>query len=150
TFANGSPSIWTPSASNGTSGAYTANTQWQGLKAMNGFGQAIINSNFPVLFTPQARNQTVGTFSSITGLAGAAQGVLVAINEAGTIIGYSCVTQLSGCQNQGFIWTPTTANGLSGTTTAMPLPSGFVAVTPTAINQAGNVVGTMTPPSGSA
>ena len=150
TFVNASPSIWTPTTPNGTSGAYTANPQWGGLTATNGFGQAIINSNFPVLFTPQARNQTVGTFSSITGLAGATQNVLVAITEAGTILGYSCVSQPSGgCQNQGFIWTPTTANGPSGTTAAMPLPPGFVAVTPTAINQAGSVVGTMALSSGS-
>jgi hypothetical protein len=160
TFVNGSPSIWTPTTPNGTSGAYTANAQWQGLTAMNGFGQAIINyysptslsnQTSPVLFTPQARNQTVGTFSSITGLAGATQNVLVAIIEAGAILGYSCVSQPSGgCQNQGFIWTPTTANGPSGTTAAMPLPTGFVAVTPTAINQAGSVVGTMAPSAGSA
>jgi hypothetical protein len=150
TFVNGSPSIWTPTTANGTSGAYTANAQWQGLRAMNGFGQAIITSNFPELFTPQARNQTAGTFSSITGLAGATQHVLVAINEAGTVLGYSCISQPSGCQNQGFLWTPTTTNGISGTTMAMPLPAGFVAVTPTAINQAGSVVGSMTPPSGNA
>ncbi len=63
TFVNGSPSIWTPTTPNGMSGTYTANAQWQGLSAMNGFGQAIINSNFPLLFdSTGAAIRTVGTF----------------------------------------------------------------------------------------
>ncbi len=45
----------------------------------------------------------------------------------GTVLGYSCVTQIGGgCQNQVFIWTPSTANGISGTTVAIPVPTGFV------------------------
>ena len=126
-----------------------ANAQLQGLVAMNGFGQAIVNSNSPALFTPLQRNGTVGTSTAIPGLAGATQNALVAINETGAVLGFSCVAQVSnGCQNQGFIWTPSTANGIAGTTVAMPMPSGFVGVTPTAINTAGSVVGTMAPLSG--
>jgi hypothetical protein len=150
-FINGSPAIWTPATPNGAAGTSTANTQWQGLSAMNGFGQAIVNLQSQLLFTPLTRNGSVGTFTSISGLAGSTQNVLVAINEAGTVLGYSCVTQASGgCQNQGFLWTSSTPNGISGTTVAMPVPSGYPAVTPIAINATGGVVGTMAPSTGSA
>ena len=148
---NGNPGIWTPAAPNGTSGTFTANTQLQGLQAINSYGQVIANSPSPVLFTPQARNGATGTLTSVPGLAGATQSQLTAINETGTVIGYSCVTQISsGCQNQGFIWAPSSANGPAGTIVAMPMPSGFVSVTPTDINAAGSVVGTMTPSTGNA
>jgi large repetitive protein len=151
-YVNGSVGVWTPTVANGTTGSFTPNTQWQGLVAMNGFGQAIMNfDGTALMFTPSAANGTVGTLIAIPGLAGATSTTLVAINEAGTVLGYSCMTQSSGtCQDQAFTWKPATGNGFSGTTVAMPMPTDFVSVVPTAINIAGNVVGTMTPPSGGA
>jgi hypothetical protein len=158
TWLNGSAAIWTPSIANGTSGTATPNAQLLGLRAMNSFGQAIISSSPAgyysaptMLFTPVARNGTVGTFTATTGLAGATQHVLAAIADSGTIVGYSCVSQITGsCQNRGFIWTPTTPNGVSGTTVEMPMPAGFVAVTPIAMNATGSIVGTMATSTGSA
>jgi probable HAF family extracellular repeat protein len=160
TTVGGSPAIWTPTQANGVTGVATPNAQFQGLRAMNSYGQAVMSSSSggpccysypgpPLLFTPTVRNGTVGTFSAIVGLAGSTQDVLAGINDNGVVVGYSCVAQGSGsCQNTGFIWTPASPNGASGTTVQMPLPTNFVAVTPAAINAAGNIVGTMTPSTG--
>ncbi len=139
--------MWTPATANGTTGTATPNAQLNGLRAINGFGQAIMNSGYsPLLFTPNTRNGSTGTILGIPGLAGATQHTVVAINEGGDVLGYSCVTQLSGsCQNHAFLWTPSTANGLSGTTVELPVPAGFTAVTPTAMNSNRTIVGTMTP-----
>jgi probable HAF family extracellular repeat protein len=151
TTVSGSPAIWTPTQANGVTGVATPNAQLQGLRAMNSYGQAVMSSGPALLFTPTVRNGTVGTFSAIVGLAGASQSILAGINDNGVVVGYSCVAQGSGpCQNTGFIWTPASPNGASGTTVQMPLPTNFVAVTPTAINAAGNIVGTMTPAAGTA
>ena len=154
TFGN-NPGIWTPTAANGTTGTVTTNSQFQGLVEINGFGQAIMNQNnyYPphvVLFTPSAANGSTGTFSSITGLAGSIQDTLQGINDNGTTIGSSCIAQpSSGCQNHGFIWTPTTAHGTAGATVEIPIPTGFIALTPTALNNLGDVVGTMVQSGGS-
>jgi Divergent InlB B-repeat domain/Putative Ig domain len=157
TSVNGSPAIWTPTAANETTGVVTENAQWQGLVAMNSYGQAIMSSTVdwggisPLLFTPTTSNGTLGTFTLIPGLAGAYQTTLVAINDFGKVLGYSCVGQSSStCQNQGFTWTPITANGTSGATAAMTMPPGFASMTPTAINLGGSVIGMMAPTSGNA
>ncbi|MGD1096923.1 MAG: hypothetical protein ABSB35_33640, partial [Bryobacteraceae bacterium] len=147
----GSGFLWTPASANATTGTLTSGSQFDGLFALNGFGQALL-SGYPSssLFTPLSAHGTVGTFTSIPGLAGSTQNTLVAINEGGTIVGYSCLTAVAGCQNQAFLWKPTSANGVSGTITAIPLPSGFTSMTPSALDDNGDVVGTMVSAGGTA
>lgn len=144
--------IWTPSAPNGSTGAFTNNSQFQGLVKMNGFGQAIMSQNYSVqavLFTPSAANGSTGTFTSIAGLAGSTRDVLQGINDNGTVVGYSCVAQPSGCQNHGFIWTPTTGHSTTGTIAEIPIPTGSISLTPMALNNQGDIVGTMVQSGGS-
>ncbi len=111
--------------------------------ALNGFGQAIV-SYPPSLLTPTQARGTSLTSTSIPGLAGAAQTVLVALNETGTVVGYSCLgPQHYSCANHMFLWKPTSANSAAGTITEIPLPSGFVSTTPTGLNDNNDVVGVM-------
>ena len=145
-YFNGAWGIWTPSVANGSSGAITSNSQFQNLTMMNSFGQAIMIQccgQNGLLFTPSTPNSGTGSFTSIIGLAGSQEGRLQAINDKGVIAGYSCVAQTTGCQNQAFVWTPTTPNAATGGTVAIPLPNGFQSMTPTAMNNQGDIVGTM-------
>ena len=119
-----------------------------GLKGINDFGQAVINNpaNYfnpqPVLFTPTVANGASGSFTQITALPGAGYTQLQAINNNGTIIGASCAT--NGAQPcEGFLWAPTSANGTVGVAAEIPLPTGFVSMAPMALNNGGQVVGTM-------
>jgi len=147
---NGSPGIWTPAIPNGSTGTISSNGQFGGLTKMNGLGQAIMYSNGTqiLLFTPAPANSPNGTLTTIPGLNSSANPV--DINEKGWVLGYSCVVTSNGCQNHGFIWTPSAPNGNAGTTVEIPLPNNsFVSMTPTAINGRGDVVGTMATSSGS-
>lgn len=143
-YLNGAWGIWTPSAANGNTGAITSNSQFQRLIQMNSFGQGIMGSGVNgLLFTPSTANTGTGTFTTITGLAGSQDTGLGAINDKGAIAGYSCVTQSTFCQTQAFVWTPATPNAATGTAVAIPLPSGIQWMTPTGMNNQGDVVGTM-------
>jgi hypothetical protein len=74
----GSGFLWTPASANATTGTLTSGSQFDGLFALNGFGQALL-SGYPSssLFTPLSAHGTVGTFTSIPGLAGSTQNTLV-------------------------------------------------------------------------
>ena len=139
----GSGFLWTPTAANATTGTLTSGSQFNGLFALNGFGQALLtNYPSPSLFTPLFAHGTAGTFTSIPGLAGSTQNTLVAINEGGTLLGYSCIGANS-CLNHAFLWKPTSPNGTFGAITEILLPSGITAMTPSGLNDNGDVVGTM-------
>jgi hypothetical protein len=154
--AGASGLIWTPVSANAGTGTLTTGSQFTNLIAMNGFGQAVLNpTGYPAisasLFTPSSAHGTAGTFTSITGLAGSSQTSLVAINENGAVLGYSCFSQLNGnCLNQAFLWIPASTNSTSGVISQIALPNGFVSMTPAAINDNGDVVGTMLQTSGTA
>lgn len=146
----GSGFIWTPASANATTGMLTTGSQFNNLVALNTFGQAIMNpTGFPqtsaTLFTPSSAHATSGAFTPIVGLAGGQQTTLVAINDTGAVIGYTCITQPnSSCLNHAFLWKPAAPNVTSGVTLEIPLPNGFVSMQPSAINSNGDVVGTMT------
>jgi probable HAF family extracellular repeat protein len=141
-------SVWIPTAANATSGVAVTLSPNARVAALNNFGQAVMNmypGTPPLLFTPVAANGATGTLTAVTGLAGASQHSLQAINDNGTIVGTSCVVQGSGgCQNRGFLWRPTVPNGTSGAPVEIAVPAGFAAMNPTAINNRGDVVGTLT------
>jgi hypothetical protein len=144
--------IWTPSVANGSSGTVTLSSQlFQGEIYMNGFGQVLVGPLPYVesqgwLFTPTSPQGGAGTFTSLTGLPGATTNAFTAINAVGTVVGGSCV----GCgltTTEGFVWTPNTPNGTSGTYSQIAAPAGFSYLSPTALNAQGDVVGTMLTPS---
>jgi hypothetical protein len=127
--------LWTPNQSNGSSGTVNTDARFRGLRAINDFGQAIINSQEgPMLFTPSEPNGTQGSFTPVPGLVPGDE--LFAINDHGTVLGRFASLQ-------GFLWTPDTANGTSGTIAAIPFPPGYRSMYPVALNARGQAVGTM-------
>lgn len=145
--------VWTPATANDTTGLVTATlgSQFYIVVGANAYGQylypgeAYSYAQAPALFTPTQPRGSVGTTVVITGPPNAVWTQAKALNEGGVVVGVSCVNQPSGgCVNKGFIWTPTTPNGTTGTSVEIPLPAGVTAMTATALNQNGDVVGTMT------
>jgi len=138
--------IWTPITPNGTSGTAYTDSRLAGLVAINDFGQAIMSpiGQQPSLFTPAVANGATGTFSSIPGLPAAQGNQVIAINRNGVILGQSCFNAgTEVCSYHGFLWTPATANGTTGATVEIPLPTGYTSMIPLALNSGGQVVGTM-------
>jgi probable HAF family extracellular repeat protein len=134
--------FWTPSTPNGATGTINPDSRLggpHGINAINDFGQATLN--YPAtLFTPSVANGATGSFTPLSGLPGDRDAYLIAINRGGTILGVGCTN--AGCDH-GFLWTPTNANGTTGTAVEIPLPPGYIAMYPTALNAAGQVVGTI-------
>ena len=114
-YFNGNWSLWTPAEANGTTGSITSSSQWQGLTNVNSMGQAILSQyGQPMLFTPTTAHGSTGTLTVIPALAGASEHHLQAINDKGTVAGYSCVIQpAGGCQNRAFLWMPATSTAPS-------------------------------------
>ena len=152
---NGSWGIWTPVTANSTTGTIVANPAFAGAVGINSAGQIAINqpqsdgSTLPVLFTPSSPHSGAGTFTTIPGLSGYPWTKLVAINDNGTVAGYSYTPSPYGpsyTTTQGFIWTPDAPNGTTGATIPIPLSGGVLSVQPSGLNSLGDVVGTMTVP----
>ena len=142
--------LWTPFQANGSRGTSNTDPRLMGIVAINDFGQAIVSGGVlygseltASLFTPSIANGGSGTFTSIPGLPGAATTSLADINGIGTIVGWSCPNFGSGNQCQTFVWVPTSPNSPSGTTAGIPIPTGFSAMVPAAINSLGDIVGTL-------
>src|ERR1019366_4744679 len=113
-----------------------------GLAGINDFGQAIMYQG--ELFTPSVAHGSTGSFTTISGMAGTSP-QLVAINSSGTVLGMSCFKLANEyCSWHTYLWTPATPNGTTGTLAEIALPGDFLSMTPTAMNAAGQVVGTMT------
>jgi len=139
----GTSFIWTPSSPNGTAGTLNTDSRLagqNGIGGINDFGQAIVN-NPASLFTPTVANGATGSFTPIPALPGYTNNYLIAINRGGTILGESCTN--AGCDH-GFLWTPTAANGATGTAVEIPLPLGYASMYPAALNAGGQVVGMIT------
>jgi len=139
--------LWAPAAANGTTGTFATDSQFNGGVAINDFGQAIMNgtTSTATLFTPSTANGASGTFTPITGLAGAARTQVRDINASGTIVGTSCTPAAATgeCDNHMFLWTPAAANGTAGTAVEIPMPSGALSISPSALNSSGQIVGQM-------
>ncbi|SPF52310.1 hypothetical protein SBA4_50013 [Candidatus Sulfopaludibacter sp. SbA4] len=138
--------LWTPSSPNATSGTIIYPNAW-GATTINDSGQSIGTQ----LFTPSVPNGSTGSLTTIDGLPmdGPLGGVypspyLLAINNTGTVAGKSTVCFPNPCAYHGFLWTPFTPNGTAGSTAEIPIPLGFVALVPSALNASGQVVGQMT------
>jgi len=143
--------LWTPSSPNGATG--TVNTSIPAA-AINDFGQAIISepgASVTQLFTPSVANGSAGSLTDINGLPLYGPGTvislsqLLAINSTGAIAGMS---SQACCGQQGFLWTPSSPNGTTGLTAAIPLPPGFVSLQPAALNAGGQAVGIVTQANG--
>jgi len=140
--------IWTPDVSNGQSGAKTANAQFSYGAKLNGNGQvASVRydpfSNLPVgiLFTPATKNGGTGSFVSFLGLPRQEYTrpdmVVAGIAGDGSIVAYDHYGNF-----KSFVWKPSTG------ATPILVPAGFSQIIPTAVNDAGDIVGyVMTEPS---
>ncbi|HYW47209.1 MAG TPA: hypothetical protein VE959_30360 [Bryobacteraceae bacterium] len=136
--------LWTPSAPNGSTGTLNLDSRLNGVRAINDFGQAVINfSGQAMLFTPSTANGSAGTYTPVYGPPGSLIPGVAGINNSGTVLGlsYSC-SDLSNCPP--FLWTPTSPNGTVGTATAIPLLFASGSMFPIALNASGQVVGTAT------
>jgi hypothetical protein len=143
--------LWTPFQANGSSGTSNTDPRLMGIVAINDFGQAITSSDAlygsevtASLFTPSVANGASGTFTSIPGLPGTATTSLVDINGIGTIVGWGCPNFASVNQCQTLVWVPASRNSSSGTTVGIPIPAGFSAMVPAAINSLGDIAGVLT------
>jgi hypothetical protein len=147
--------LWTPATPNGPAG--TSTTQYQDfLQKINGFGQAIFDSAHPApapptLFTPSAPHGLTGTITNIPGIPSTSN-YLTDLNDYGTIVGLNCATGTldTTCGGtQTFLWIPASANAATGSTTVLPLPSGFNSMTPSLLDAFGQIFGTLTANDGS-
>jgi probable HAF family extracellular repeat protein len=106
--------------------------------AINDSGQVTGSSYYPGGGTAtHAMLYSGGTMYDIGTLAGATTGIALAINASGTIAGAS---QVSGV-NHGFLWTPTTPNGTTGSMIDIGSLGTNLFTVPYGINDAGKVVG---------
>jgi len=135
-YGNGSTFfLWTPAAANGPTGTFITDNRLGGA-AINDFGQVAGSTS---LFTPSVQHGSSGAYTQISGA-----GQLIAINNSGAILGTTCPVDYDGCSSyHGYLWTPSSPNGVVGTVTELLPPAGFVSLQPAALNSAGQVVGSL-------
>jgi probable HAF family extracellular repeat protein len=143
---SGDTFLWSPIAPNGNTGSMinlSADSQIV-RPDINDFGQVVgaplVNAirNDPYIWTPSTPNSSTGTFTLWRNLPGATSSTYgQAINSYGQVTGWKSV---SG-NDQAFLWTPTSANGTSGTM----IDLGVLAVSDESlgveINASGQVIG---------
>jgi len=142
----GSTFLWTPFSPNGTTGSLNPDSRFIWISGINNFGQVIMNppgGAAPVLFTPSTANGATGTFTNLSGIS-----LAVAINNNGVVAGNSYLCNSAGqCSSHTYLWTPASPNGASGSVSEVPIPAGITGgLTPVAMNDNGDVVGTMCKP----
>lgn len=134
--------LWTPSVANGTSGTAVQNSRFEGMAGINNYGQAaMLSTTVVTLFTPSSPRSGTGTFTNISAPSGRTFRSVGGINNTGAIAGGLCSTNV--CDDAMFIWRPSVANSSSGTLEVVAPPAGFSSIVPSAINDSGEIVGTM-------
>jgi len=143
--------LWTPSVPNGNNGTTSNDNRFNTAVAINNSGQVITtgggcgNGTPGSLFTPTSANGNTGTFAAIPGLSGSIGDQLIAVNNAGSVLGVSCLGFGGpwGFFWHGFIWTPASASAPTGSSAELSLPTGFALMYPYAFNSLGQVVGVL-------
>jgi len=151
--------IWNPTVANGVTGTLAStNSQFNGTPlAINALGQVIIEGQvtiqgestaIPFLFTPSSTHGTTGTLTQLVQLAQLppeSGGTPVAINSNGTILLQSMnpFCRMFPCENNVWIWTPSSPNSANGTAVQIQYPADYVIMYPYNLNANGQFVGTL-------
>jgi hypothetical protein len=126
--------LWTPTTPNGVTGAAADAGTFLENVAINDYGQFAGESRF---FTPLAPNTALGVLTAIPGI-----GTLVAMNNSGVILDSICPVVNGGCfAYRGFVWTPNTANGMTGFSVELLPPPGSSGIELSAVDSRGQIVG---------
>jgi len=127
--------LWTPLAPNGTAGTLVTDTRFNFAAGINDSGEILIDP--AIRFTPSAPNSAVGTFEQLSGFPPGVSLEVTAINNVGTVLGWTCPTPgFVTCY--AFLWTPASSAATEGSVTAIP---GSLPMTSSALNAKGQVVG---------
>jgi probable HAF family extracellular repeat protein len=144
--------LWSPTANNAASGSLTSIGRLSGNGAggnsINSTGQVagtgLIDSSrrHPFLWSPSTPLGASGTMVDL-GLPVAADvtGFGQSINNLGQLVGYGSTSTNAGGTNTAFLWNPDTPNGSTGSMFTITAPNGSMARDATAINSAGQIVG---------
>lgn len=123
---------------------------WSNATAINNYGQVTLGSGASALtagtarlWTPTAANGVTGSLATLPTLGSlpASRYTPVAINANGTVVG---TIQDNAGTLQSFIWTPTAANAITGSTSQVLLGAAGSQPTVTDINDNGVIVGDYT------
>ncbi len=145
--------LWTPSTANGTTGTMMNLGDLPGGAAsaiaygINSYGQVVgtgttANGGHAFLWTPTVANGTTGSMIDLGDLlGGSGTSGASGINSLGQVTGSSA----SGSTSHAFLWTPSAANGTSGSMVDLGDLSGGSAYSQgNAINSYGEVTGSVT------
>jgi len=153
--------MWTPQTPNGSTGSFIdignlPNRQFTHANAMNNFGQVVgtsFNDNNAdenvFLWTPDVPNGTTGSMVLIPALKASDTFTLpVGMNSRGQFVGESgSGNEIS--DRDGFLWTPDSSNGTTGSMINLGHMSGFEGeILPYSVNDLGQVVGAASSDSG--
>ena len=145
--------LWTPASANATTGTAVQDSRFGGLIDINNYGQAIMRSSTYsggryvlkiTLFTPSSVHSRAGSFTELTAPSPAWLESVADISNDGAIVGQFCRGE-NPCVPHMFIWRPISANNTNGVMQIVSPPAGFTSITPSAINDKGDVVGTLLP-----
>lgn len=145
--SGGKAFLWNPTSPNSMSGAAvdlplaSVGTSNFGINSAGNVGLSATASggSASYVWVPDSPNGTTGTTSaSIGALSGGNTTWEQSINDSGQIAGYATI---SGGATRGFLWTPATPNGTSGSIINLGLIAGATTVEAIGINNLGQVVG---------
>ena len=144
--------LWKPSSPNGTSGTIIDLGELAGGNdesyafGVNNFGQVVgrshtANGTRAFLWQPTSANAMTGTLTNLGVAAGHPQSEAAGINDSGHVVGASYTSTISKIGHAA-LWTPTTANGASGSFIDLgDLPGGFDYSYAIDLNESNTIVG---------